>query len=185
DVLSLCKELNCILIIDEAYIDFAEEGTLINEVKNFPNLIVMRTFSKAWGLAGIRLGYCVADEEIIKFLFKIKAPYNINSLTRFVLEKAIRNSKEKNEFVLSIIKERERLKHQLETLAGVEKVFNSDANFLLIKCKNPKEIQNRLAEKGIIIRDRSTQPKLEGCLRISIGNEEENDLLWEEIKKIL
>ncbi len=145
----------------------------------------MRTFSKAWGLAGIRLGYSIANPEITDYLFKVKAPYNINSLTRFAVLRAIKNFELKKQYVSSIIKERDRLKNQLETLSGIKKVFHSDANFLLIKCENPKDVQKQLAEKGVIIRDRSSQPKLEGCLRISIGNEEENDILWEEIRKIL
>jgi histidinol-phosphate aminotransferase len=154
-------------------------------VKNYPNLIVLRTFSKAWGLAAIRLGFCCADSEIVNILLKVKAPYNVNSLTRYVVEKAIENCAKREIYVKSILRERERIKNQLESLKGVEKVFDSDANFLLIKCPEPKAVQQKLAEKGIIIRDRSNQPKLEGCLRISVGTEEENDLLWNEIKKIL
>lgn len=184
-VLTLCKNYNSIIIVDEAYIDFAKEGSFIDEVKNYPNLIILRTFSKAWGLAGIRLGYCVANEEIINIFFKVKAPYNINSLTRFALESALKNSTIKDKYVTGIIKERERLKNQFESLTGVIKVFNSDANFLLVKLNNARSVQNKLADKGIIVRDRSSQPKLENCLRISIGNEEENDLLWDEIKKIV
>ncbi len=185
DVISLCKSLNSIIIVDEAYIDFSGDGTLINEIKNYPNLIVLRTFSKAWGLAGIRLGYCIANTEIINLLFKIKAPYNINSLTRYALESSFKNSDLKEKYIKGIVKERERLKNQLETLPGIIKVYNSDANFLLVKFNDGKSVQAELAEKGIIVRDRGSQPKLENCLRISIGSEEENDLLWEEIKKLV
>ena len=185
DVLALCRRYNSIIVVDEAYIDFAEDGSLINEIKNYPNLVILRTFSKAWGLAGIRLGYCAADEEIIKILFKVKAPYNINSLTRFALESAVKNSTIKDKYVKSLTKERERLKNLLESLPGISKVYGSDANFLLVKLNDAQNVQKKLADKGIIVRDRSTQPKLENCLRISIGNEEENDLLWEEIKKIV
>ncbi|MEJ2105590.1 MAG: histidinol-phosphate transaminase, partial [Ignavibacteriaceae bacterium] len=177
--------VNAIIIVDEAYIDFSEEGTLVNEIEANPNLVVLRTFSKAWGLAGIRLGYCVTDSSIIKLLFNVKAPYNVNSLTRFALQKAFENLDLKEKFVNGILKERERLKNQLESLPGVINIFDSDANYLLMKCENPKEVQRKLAEEGVIVRDRSTQPKLEGCLRISIGNEEENDVLWEAIRKIL
>lgn len=184
-ILSLCKNYNSIIIIDEAYIDFAKNGSLIDEVKNNPNLIILRTFSKAWGLAGIRLGYCIAGEEIINILFRVKAPYNINTLTRFALESALKNSTIKDKYVSGIIKERERLKNQLESLMGIIKVYDSDANFLLVKLNNAKVVQKKLAERGIIVRDRSSQPKLENCLRISVGNEEENDLLWDEIKKIV
>src|SRR3990172_6856525 len=129
DVLNLCKTFNSIIIVDEAYIDFAESFSLINE-------------------------------EIVKILFKVKAPYNINSLTRFALGKALNNVKLKNSYVKTIIKEREKLKKELLLLAGVSKVFDSDANFLLIKCTNSKTILKKLAERKIIIRDRSTQPKL-------------------------
>jgi histidinol-phosphate aminotransferase len=184
DVLELCKVLNVIIVFDEAYIDFSIENSFVNEVQNYSNLIVLRTFSKAWGLAGIRSGYCVANAEIINVLMKVKAPYNINSLSRYVLEKAIANSSLKDEYVNCIIKERERLKNQLETLLIVDKVYKSDANFLLVKFKNAKDVQNKLFEKGIIVRDRSSQPKLENCLRISVGNEEENDLLWDALRKI-
>jgi len=185
DINSLCKEFKSIIIVDEAYIDFAGNSSVINEIKNYPNLVVLRTFSKAWGLAAIRLGFCCANPEITNILLKVKAPYNINSLTRYVVEKAIENCAQRDQYIKSILRERERLKNQLESLKGIEKVFESDANFLLIKCSEPKEVQQKLAEKGIIIRDRSGQPKLEGCLRISIGTEKENDLLWSEIKKIL
>ena len=184
DIISLCKESNIMVVVDEAYIDFSIRDTLVNEIKNHKNLIILRTFSKAWGLAGIRSGFCAADKEVINILFKIKAPYNINSLTRYALEKAVSNFKQKDIYVKSIIKEKERLINQLETLLIVKKVYKSDANFLLVKFEEAKHVQNMLLEKGIIVRDRSTQPKLENCLRISIGNEEENDILWEELRKI-
>ncbi len=184
DIINLCRELNIIVVVDEAYIDFSSKDTVINEIKMQKNLIVLRTFSKAWGLAGIRSGFCAADEEIINILFKVKAPYNINALSRYALIKAVANSAKKDEYVRSILKEKERLKNQLETLLIVKKVYNSDANFLLVKFENSRLVQNKLMDKGIIVRDRSTQPKLENCLRISIGNEEENDALWEELRKI-
>ncbi|MHB8578297.1 MAG: histidinol-phosphate transaminase [Ignavibacteriaceae bacterium] len=185
DVVKLCEKYNSIIVVDEAYIDFSIKGALIDELKEHNNLVILRTFSKAWGLAGIRLGYCIANSDLIKILFKVKAPYNISTLTRYVLRKAFLNAKTKDEYIQSIITERERLKHQFETLRGIENVFDSDANFLLIKCKSPKEAQKKLMDKGIIVRDRSSQPKLEGCLRISVGSKEENDLLWDAIKNIL
>ena len=184
DVVLFCKEFNSIIVVDEAYIDFAGHGSMINEVKNYPNLVVLRTFSKAWGLAGIRLGYCAANDEIINLLFKIKAPYNINSLTRFAFEASIKNLDLKEKYIRGIVKERERLKNQLETLPNVITIYNSDANFLLVKFKDAKLVQAKLAEAGIIVRDRSSQPKLENCLRISIGTEEENDILLNELRKI-
>ena len=185
DVLELCKKYNSIIIVDEAYIDFGEEGTLIDEIKNNPNLVVMRTFSKAWGLAGARLGYCAANEEIIKTLFKVKAPYNINSLTRFALQNAMKNEKLRNDYIKIIIDEREKLRSEFSKLSGISKIFDSDANFLLIKCADPKNVLQKLADKGIIIRDRSDQPKLAGCLRISIGTAKENEILLDALKEIL
>lgn len=185
DVLKVCEENDAIVVVDEAYIDFSLDGSLINEITDHPNLIILRTFSKAWGLAGIRLGYCTADPEIIKLLFKVKAPYNINSLTRYALQNAMTNIELKDRYIIGIVKERERLKNQLETLPGVKVVYPSDANYLLVKCDGAKEVLKKLADKEIIVRDRSTQPKLENCIRISIGSEEENDILWEEIRKLL
>jgi histidinol-phosphate aminotransferase len=185
DVLNLCKKYNSIIIIDEAYVDFAGKFSLINEVKNYPNLIVMRTFSKAWGLAGARLGYCIANEEIIKTLFKVKTPYNINSLTRYVVKKALKNINLRELYIKEIIEEREKLKKELLLLQGVIKVFDSDANFLLIKCTNAKKVLEGLAKRNIIVRDRSTHPKLENCLRISIGTKKENKILLNALREIL
>jgi len=185
DILHLCENYNSIIIVDEAYIDFAEDGSLINEITDHPNLVVLRTFSKAWGLAGIRLGFCAANSEIIKILFKVKAPYNINALTRYAVGSAIKNSYKKDEFVKLIVYEKQRLKQELESLGSVIKVYESDGNFLLFKCSNAKEIQKKLAEQGIIVRDRSTQPKLENCLRVSVGTEEQNNIFINTLKEIL
>lgn len=185
DILHLCKTYNSIVVVDEAYIDFAEKSSLVNEIKNFPNLIIMRTFSKAWGLAGIRLGYCITNSEIINILFKVKAPYNINSLTQYALTKALKNRKIKDSYVKKITRQKELITKELGKLPGVIKVFDSDANFLLIKCSNAKSVLKKLVRKGIIIRDRSNQPKLEDCLRISIGTEEQNKILLNALKEIL
>jgi histidinol-phosphate aminotransferase len=185
NVLDICKDLNSVIVVDEAYVDFAEGGSMISEVKNNQNLIVMRTFSKAWGLAGIRLGYCVANKEIIKLLFKVKAPYNISSLTRYVIKEALNNINLKDDYIRATIDEREKLKKELINLTWVSKVFDSDANFLLIKCSNAKSVLKKLAEKRIVIRDRSNQPKLENCLRISVGTEEQNKILLNALKEIL
>ena len=185
DILYLCKNHNSIIIVDEAYIDFAGNSSLTNEIENYPNLILLRTFSKAWGLAGIRLGFCIANSEIIKMLFKVKAPYNVNALTRFTVEAAIKNYQKKEEFVRLIINEREKLKNQLEKIDKVIKVFDSDANFLLFKCDNAKEVLKKLAKQGIIVRDRSTQPKLEDCIRVSVGTKEQNALFIKTLINIL
>ena len=185
DVLKICKKYTSIIIIDEAYIDFAENFSLKNEVEIYPNLVVMRTFSKAWGLAGARLGYCIANEEIINILFKVKAPYNINSLTRYTVRQALKNKNLRGIYIKEILDEREKLKKELLLLHGVSKVFVSDANFLLIRCINSKTVLKKLDERNIVVRDRSTQPKLENCLRISVGTKEENKILINTFKEIL
>jgi len=186
DILQLCKTYNSLVVVDEAYIDFAEpSASLINEVNHYRNLVVMRTFSKAWGLAGVRLGFCAADEEIISYLFKVKAPYNINALTRYAVLKSITNEKKKESVVSAIVNERLHVETELKNISAIKNVYPSDANYLLIRLPQAKEIQKNLAEKGIIIRDRSSQPKLEDCLRITIGTKEENDALLSELKNLL
>lgn len=186
DILRLCETYNSIVVVDEAYIDFSEPtASLINEVKNYPNLVVMRTFSKAWGLAGVRLGFCAADEEIISYLFKVKAPYNINALTRYAVLKSIANEKKKEYAVSAIISERFRVEKELKNISTITNVYPSDANYLLIRLPNAKAVQKQLAENGIVVRDRSSQPKLNDCLRITIGTKEENDALLEKLKDIL
>lgn len=183
-IVQLCKDLNSIVVVDEAYMDFSPGNSLIEEVKNLPNLVLLRTFSKAWGLAGIRLGYCIANEEIIKILFKVKAPYNINSLTRYVVARAMDNYQRKDEFVKHLLKERKKLSGELGKSPIVLKIYNSDANFLLIKFKDVEKIKTELFNKGIIVRDRSNQPKLKNCIRISVGTKAENDFLIQTIKSL-
>lgn len=186
DILQLCKKYNSLVVVDEAYIDFApKEASLIHEVVNYPNLVVMRTFSKAWGLAGMRLGFCAANEEIISYLFKVKAPYNINALTQYAALKSILNEKRKEDVVAEIISERIRVEKELKTLSAVTTVFPSDANYLLVRLPNAKEVQKQLAEKGVVVRDRSSQVKLENCLRITIGTRDENNTLLATLKNIL
>jgi histidinol-phosphate aminotransferase len=155
---------------------------LLNE---FPNLVLLRTFSKAWGLAAIRLGYCIADEEIINYLFKIKAPYNINSLTRKAFQEAFLNISKKNGFITSILSEKQFLINELNKLNGIEKIFPSDTNYILIRIKNASAIQKKIADEGIIIRDRSNQPNLENCLRITVGTHDQNIKLISLLHKAL
>jgi len=184
DVLRLCKNYNSVVVLDEAYIDFSE-GSVQDEIVNYPNLVILRTLSKAWGLAGIRLGFSIADKLITDYLYKVKAPYNVSTLTRFAVEQAFSNAALKDEYVNRIVKERERIKQKLLTLTGIQKVFDSDSNFLLFRCDDASNIQSKLAEKGVIIRNRSTQVKLTNCLRISIGTVEENNKFLEEISGLL
>jgi len=183
---ALLQDTNPIIVVDEAYIDFAgEQDSCIDLIGKFPKLVILRTFSKAWGLAGIRLGYCIADEALISYLFKIKAPYNISTLTRNAFHKAMLKIKLKDRTITKIIFEKQFVLDELKMIKGIEKVFDSDANFLLIKLPNAAIIQSKLADLGVIIRDRSTQSNLENCLRITIGTREQNLKLLELLPRVI
>lgn len=185
-ILEVCRKFNCIVFVDEAYIDFAgDDSSVAFDIKEHPNLVVSRTFSKAWGLAAIRLGYCIADQEIISYFFKVKAPYNINILTRYALQKAFKNTERKNKFAALLISERERISNELKKIGGVTAVYNSSANYVLFKCKNAKAVQQNLAELGVVIRDRSSQVMLDDCLRVSVGTKEENDIFLKQLSNVL
>ena len=170
DVLALCK-LGAMVIVDEAYIDFAQSTSLGKQILIHPNLVVLRTLSKAWGLAGIRLGCCIADPIVISFMMKVKAPYNINALTSRAALQALSNIDEVRRTVNSIIEERKWLSANLKAVSCIEHVFPSDANFILVRCKNADAIYEYLAAKEIIVRNRSKEPLLQNCLRITVGTE--------------
>lgn len=184
-IVELSNKVNAIVVVDEAYVDFSEYGSLLEEASKIENLVVTRTFSKAWGLAGIRCGYCVADDRIIELLFNVKAPYNLSKLSQNAVIQAFKGASKKNDFVEQIINERKRIEAELKALAKVIKVFRADANFILFKVDDAKRIYKKLLSKGIVIRDRSSQPKLEGCLRLTIGTPEENNKFLEEFKKLI
>ena len=154
-------------------------------VKDVPNLVVLRTFSKAWGLAGIRCGYAITDPYIVKLLMKVKAPYNLNKLTISAALKALDNIKKKDLFVEQIIKERERVLEKLNNIEGVFSTFPTDANFILFRVDDADAVYNKLVSKGIIIRNRSNQLKLKGCLRVTIGKPEENEKFLTALKEVL
>lgn len=185
DIISICEKLDIIVVVDEAYIDFALDQSVINDVLNLENLVVSRTFSKAWGLAGIRLGYAIANYAIINTMMNVKAPYNINSATQNIGLRAIENVKLKEQFVKKLMEEKYWLETKLKRFSAIEKIFHSDANYILFKIKNAKELQLKLADNGVIIRDRSSQVKLENCLRISIGTRDENEKFISELGKLL
>ncbi len=184
DILEIVKTAPGLVVIDEAYIDFSTEKSFITELKNFPNLIVLQTFSKAWGLAGIRLGMAFASEEIISLMNKIKFPYNISILTQQVALRALLKVVQKEKMVSKILKEKEWLIEHLIDAKYVVKVYPSDANFLLVKTTKGKLIYDKLVEKSIIVRDRSKVQLCDDCLRITVGTEGENLALmraWEEL----
>jgi histidinol-phosphate aminotransferase len=166
-----------IVIIDEAYNDFSDEPTFIPELDKFPNVMVLQTFSKAWGLASLRLGMAFASEDLIKFLNKIKYPYNINGLTQKQLLENIGNIDFVKKSVETLVQNRINLSKELEKLDIVTKIFPSDANYLLVKFTEAKQVFDFLIENKTIVRDRSKVVLCEDSLRISVGTETENELL--------
>ena len=179
----LLLKFNGLVIIDEAYIDFSEEKSWLARLEEFPNLIVAQTLSKAYALAGIRIGACYASREIITILNTIKPPYNVNELSQQrAISKLQKMDEIKNE-VAQLISERKRLKKELECCVSyIEKVYPSDGNFLLIKVDDATVRYNQLLEYGIVIRNRTTEPLCNNCLRISVGVCEENQRLIRALK---
>lgn len=181
-IIQLLNNLNGILVIDEAYIEFSSQDFWIKNFKNFNNLILLRTFSKAYGMAGLRIGYAISNPEIIQYLYKIKLPYNINSYSQEQAIQKLNDSKIKSDLEI-IIKERGNLISELNKIQEIIRVYPSDANFILIRLLNSNALFDHLKKRGIIVRDRSNLPMCENTLRISIGNPQENILLIKEIKK--
>ncbi|MDQ7815922.1 MAG: histidinol-phosphate transaminase [Melioribacteraceae bacterium] len=182
-IIELTNSKDVMIVVDEAYIDFTGQNGLSKETVEIPNLAVMRTFSKAWGMAGVRCGYCISSEFVTDLLFKVKAPYNINKLTSDFIIKAISNKEKYESFVDEIISERKRMTTELNQIKKVRKVLLSDANFISFFVEEPKKIFEYLKSKGIIIRDRSNQYNFGGGLRVSIGTKEENNKFLTELKK--
>ncbi|MGZ8518285.1 MAG: pyridoxal phosphate-dependent aminotransferase, partial [Chitinophagaceae bacterium] len=166
-----------LVIVDEAYINFSRQQSLLKELKEYPNLVILQTFSKAWGLAALRLGMAFASEEIIELLNKIKPPYNINQATQDFALEALQELGQVNDMIKEIVAMREELAKVFQRLPLVEKVYPSDANFLLVKVKDAVDIYEYLLNQGIVVRDRSKVQLCEQCLRITIGTEQENTLL--------
>lgn len=170
-----------IVVVDEAYIDFSSQPGCIAWLEEFPNLVVLQTFSKAWGLAGIRLGMAFASEEIIALFNKVKPPYNVNELTQRAALEALADRNKQAEWVRNILLQRTLLTQFLSGLEYVERIYPSDANFLLVKVRDANGLYRYLAEQGIIVRNRSSVPGCEGCLRITVGTPQENERLLEAL----
>ena len=169
---------NGIVVVDEAYIDFAHDNaSAVSLLQKYNNVVILRTFSKAWGLAAVRCGYTIADPEIISYLFKIKAPYSINVLTEHAILTAMNRIARKDNYVKEILAQRELLVAKLKTFDFIEEIFPTDANYLLIRLQDARKIHKELMDEGVIIRDRSSQPLLENCLRITVGTADENEKL--------
>jgi histidinol-phosphate aminotransferase len=184
-MLEIVDNFDGLVVVDEAYIDFCPEKSLLPLLAEHPNLVVLQTFSKAWGMAGIRLGMAFAGQEIIDVLNRIKYPYNINILTQLKAIELIELEKEKSDWVKILVSEREKLAEKLQEFPFVVKVFPSDANFLLVKTHDPRGIYNYLVDEKIIVRDRSGVALCEGSLRISVGSEMENQRLIEALEALI
>ena len=177
DILKVLGSFEGLVVIDEAYIDFSDEKSFTVELDHFPNLLVMQTFSKAWGLANLRIGMAFASEEIIRVLNLIKPPYNISGLTQEKVLDSLEYAHKIHDIVDSILEEREYLEKELLKLPLVKKVFPSHANFLLVKVSDAKAAYDYLVEEKIIVRDRSKVMLCENCLRITVGTRSENLIL--------
>ncbi|GAW89187.1 histidinol-phosphate aminotransferase [Flavobacterium psychrophilum] len=182
-VLTLLKNFNGLVVIDEAYIDFSKNGSWLHVISDYPNLLITQTLSKAYAMAGLRIGILYASAAIISILNKIKPPYNINNLSQ---ESALKKLEQStlNFHVKKIINERKKMVQSLISIPFIEKIYPSDANFILIKVEDANKRYNQLIEKGIVIRNRTNQPLCENCLRITIGTKEENEKLITVLKAL-
>jgi histidinol-phosphate aminotransferase len=171
----------CVVVVDEAYIDFSRMPGLLSLVPEKKNLVVLQTLSKAWGVAGIRLGMVFAHPELIGYLSSVKYPYNVSALTLNEAMKMLDSGDEMKFWVKRILQERDHLASQLGRFRFVERIHPSDANFLLVEMDDPDMVYSYLTNRGIIVRDRSRVPLCEGCLRITVGTEKENRMLLEAL----
>jgi len=177
DVETILANFNGLVVIDEAYINYSRQKTFIQELTEYGNLVVLQTLSKAWGLAGLRLGMAFASEEIIEVFNKIKPPYNINQATQELALQALDRVAVVNDWIKETVSQRDRLSERLLTFDFVLHVYPSDANFILVKTTDPRGIYTHLVDQSIIVRDRSKVELCEGCLRITVGTPEENEQL--------
>ncbi len=181
DILKLL-ELGCLVVVDEAYADFADAESMIGMIDNYPNLVVTQTFSKALGMAGIRLGMCFAQKEVIDLLKKVKMPYNVNVLTQQVALRELEDISSIEEGIRTLREGRAWLESELQSCKLVNRIFPSDSNFLLIRVDDADLRYKQLIEAGIVVRNRSKEPLCEQCLRVTVGTEEENKKLIDTLK---
>jgi histidinol-phosphate aminotransferase len=177
DVETLLANFEGLVVVDEAYINFSRQRSFIQELTEYGNLVVLQTLSKAWGLAGLRVGMAFASEEIIEVMNKVKPPYNVNEASQQLALQALGNIEQVNSWIKETLIQRDKLVLGLKDFEFVEDIYPSDANFILVKTTDPKGIYNFLVEKGIIVRDRSKVELCQGCLRITVGTPAENEIL--------
>lgn len=181
EIEKLLSAFNGIVVVDEAYIDFAETDSFSQKLNQYPNLVVLQTFSKAWGSAAIRLGMAFASREIIAVLNKIKYPYNINILTQKQALELLENADHVSEWVKTLREERSKLMEALQQLKFVCQTYPTDANFILAKVKDANSAYNHLVSRGVIVRNRNSVTLCGNCLRITVGTPEENKVLLDEL----
>lgn len=179
----IINSFNGIVALDEAYIDFAADKSFLPTLANHPNLVIMQTFSKAWGMANLRLGMAFASVDIIKIINKVKPPYNISGVSQELALEAMANVHKKNKYVEDILIEKEALLKSLAELAIVLKIFPTDTNFVLVKTKNGNQIYDFLIDQKVIVRNRSNVLLTQDCIRITVGTSQENQILLEALKK--
>jgi len=184
DIETILTNFKGLVVVDEAYINYARQKTFIQELTEYSNLVILQTFSKAWGLAALRLGMAFSSRKVIDILNKIKPPYNINQATQDLAFEALKNIGQVNDWIKESVAERQRLSDVLNDLKIVTKVYPSDANFILVEVTNALQIYDILVNQGIIVRDRSKVTLCEGCLRITVGTKEENNHLLNVLKNI-
>lgn len=181
----LLNQFNGLVVIDEAYIDFSDKTSWLERLEQFPNLVITQTMSKAWGLAGIRLGFCFASPKVISVLKKIKPPYNVNELTQQRALKQLNNFEEVSIDINTVKKNKTKLINELNSFSMVEMIAPSDTNFLLVRFVEPNKVYKLLRSNGIIVRNRSTLKGCENCLRITVGTSEENKKLLNILKTMV
>lgn len=184
DVEAILNNYFGLVVIDEAYINFSRFRSFAQELKDYPNLVVMQTLSKAWGLAALRVGMAFASEEIINVMNKVKPPYNINQASQDLALQALEEVGQVNDMIRILVDQRQQLEASLDKLPFVSHIFPSDANFLLVKVKDARRAYEYLLEKGIVVRDRSRVELCEGCLRITVGTPDENKQLLERLAEL-
>lgn len=182
DIKKILDNFNGIVVVDEAYINFAGYRSLIPELLNYPNLVILQTLSKAWGLAGLRVGMAFASQQIIDVFNKVKPPYNINIVSQEIALQALDNVAQINDWIKTIVAERKTISDELTKFPFVKKVYPSDANFILVKVTDAQNLYNHLVNEKIVVRDRSKVSLCEDCLRITIGTKEENKKLLVTLK---
>lgn len=173
-----------IVVLDEAYIDFASEATWLNDLEKYPNLIILQTFSKAWGLAAVRLGMAFASAEIIKLFNKVKYPYNVNILTQNFVGDELDKLELRKQWIATLLEGRNYLINELPKLPFVEKIYPTDANFILVKVEDANSLYKQLADKGVIVRNRNSVSLCAGCLRITVGTDKENEMLIKTLRTL-